>query len=83
MATISISALPSGYTLAVTGAALIDLMEQGTVRVVIATSLPSPAFGAFFVFGYNEGGFSYSGTEKVYIMSNDGATHLCVAAAVI
>lgn len=81
MATITASALPANYVLVAAGAGLLDIMEQGTIRIIIGTTLPTPAFAGFFVLGYNEGGFSYSGSENIYIMANDNATHLCVYAS--
>ena len=78
MGTINVSAITSSFTLASAGACMIDVMEPGTIRIWIGTAQPPANVAAYFVLGYNEKGFPYTGTENVYVMSNDGATHLCV-----
>lgn len=78
MPTVNKSAITSSFTLAAEGACLLDVMEPGTIRVWIGPEAPAANIAAYHVLGYNEGGFSYTGTENVYIMSNAGGTHPCV-----
>lgn len=78
MATVNKSAISSSFTLASPGACLIDIMQSGHIRIWIGPEQPATNVGAYFVLGYNEKAFPYTGTENVYILSHLGGTVPCV-----
>lgn len=82
MPTVNKSAISSSFTLASSGACLLDLMHPGTIKIWMGDSAPTTNIGAYHVLGYNEGGFSYTGIENVYILVNTGGTQLCVVTEV-
>lgn len=83
MATTNKNAINSSYTLAAAGACFIDMMEPGTIKLWVGLDQPAANVGVYYVIGYNEGGFSYTGTENVWIISNTGGTQLCVVTVVL
>ncbi|MCP4493132.1 MAG: hypothetical protein GY820_38410 [Gammaproteobacteria bacterium] len=82
MSTTSVTALTTGYTLATEGTCLIDIKGTGTVRFHVGPSLPAVNTELYFTIRHNEGGFAFSGTESVYVMSNDENDHDCIVGKV-
>lgn len=60
----------SAYTIANVGPCLIELKQQGAIRVHVGTALPSAGTDSFHILTYPGGLFSYSGTETVYIRAD-------------
>jgi len=83
MATKKYTTSEAAYTALDEGPSIVELYDQGTVRVHVGTSAPAIGETAYHLLTYPAGAFIYNGTETIYVLADDNRTPDVVATHII